>query len=377
MNDKPTLTREQFNEVCNALGVRPNLDISFLFDAYENAIEGAKGIAEANLLGRVVPLNPISLILYIVNEHGYYLESHPDIVQDDIIKDEKYMQTIVSVALDKYYTNEHLSYKSKTVLSRFSPSISTLNTYLNFVLGVLSRFGRNQPNETLVIDILSKSFSMARAISDLLVSGFETEAFSTWRTLHEAECILLLLNKYGQPVIEKYLEHMNYAMAFRGLVFSEEKTDEIFVKIKEEMRLQDLKSKDMKRYIEYGWLTAIPDANADEPLKLNFRDGVERLAGLKHYAPVYEMSSEIAHSSPLLIYSRRDYFMHLTLLNVYESFFRIEKIFSEYYLKSISETERKRFLLMRNIYYGQLVSLHKKEGEIIRLMAEKGKKKGQ
>lgn len=377
MNDKPTLTREQFNEVCNALGVRPNLDISFLFDAYENAIEGAKGIAEANLLGRVVPLNPISLILYIVNEHGYYLESHPDIVQDDIIKDEKYMQTIVSVALDKYYTNEHLSYKSKTVLSRFSPSISTLNTYLNFVLGVLSRFGRNQPNETLVIDILSKSFSMARAISDLLVSGFETEAFSTWRTLHEAECILLLLNKYGQPVIEKYLEHMNYAMAFRGLVFSEEKTDEIFVKIKEEMRLQDLKSKDMKRYIEYGWLTAIPDANADEPLKLNFRDGVERLAGLKHYAPVYEMSSEIAHSSPLLIYSRRDYFMHLTLLNVYESFFRIEKIFSEYYLKSISETERKRFLLMRNIYYGQLVSLHKKEGEIIRLLAEKGKKKGQ
>lgn len=377
MNDKPTLTREQFNEVCNALGVRPNLDISFLFDAYENAIEGAKGIAEANLLGRVVPLNPISLILYIVNEHGYYLESHPDIVQDDIIKDEKYMQTIVSVALDKYYTNEHLSYKSKTVLSRFSPSISTLNTYLNFVLGVLSRFGRNQPNETLVIDILSKSFSMARAISDLLVSGFETEAFSTWRTLHEAECILLLLNKYGQPVIEKYLEHMNYAMAFRGLVFSEEKTDEIFVKIKEEMRLQDLKSKDMKRYIEYGWLTAIPDANADEPLKLNFRDGVERLAGLKHYAPVYEMSSEIAHSSPLLIYSRRDYFMHLTLLNVYESFFRIEKIFSEYYLKSISETERKRFLLMRNIYYGQLVSLHKKEGEMIRLMAEKGKKKGQ
>lgn len=377
MNDKPTLTQEQFTEVCNALGVRPNLNISFLFDAYENAIEGAKGIAEANLLGRVVPLNPISLILYIVNEHGYYLESHPDIVQDDIIKDEKYMQTIVSVALDKYYTNEHLSYKSKTVLSRFSPSISTLNTYLNFVLGVLSRFGRNQPNETLVIDILSKSFSMARAISDLLVSGFETEAFSTWRTLHEAECILLLLNKYGQPVIEKYLEHMNYAMAFRGLVFSEEKTDEIFVKIKEEMRLQDLKSKDMKRYIEYGWLTAIPDANADEPLKLNFRDGVERLAGLKHYAPVYEMSSEIAHSSPLLIYSRRDYFMHLTLLNVYESFFRIEKIFSEYYLKSISETERKRFLLMRNIYYGQLVSLHKKEGEIIRLMAEKGKKKGQ
>lgn len=377
MSEKPNLSNEQFVEVCNILGVRSNLDLSFLFDAYENAIEGAKGIAEANILGRVVPLNPISLILYLVNEHGYYLESHPEAIQTEIIKDEKYMQTIVSVALDKYYTNEHLSYKSKTVLSRYSPSISTLNTYLNFVLGVLSRFGRNQPNETLIVDILSKSFSMARAISDLLVAGFETEAFSTWRTLHEAECILLLLTKYGQPVVEKYLEHMNYAMAFRGLVFSKEKTDEIFVKIKEEMRLQDLKSKDMKRYIEYGWLTAIPDANSEEPLKLNFRDGVERLAGLKHYAPVYEMSSEIAHSSPLLIYSRRDYFMHLTLINVYESFFRIEKVFFDIYFKSINETERKRFLLMRNIYYAQLVSLHKKEGEIIRASIESRKKKGQ
>ncbi|NCA97635.1 MAG: hypothetical protein EOM77_05660, partial [Bacteroidia bacterium] len=127
MSEKPNLSNEQFVEVCNILGVRSNLDLSFLFDAYENAIEGAKGIAEANLLGRVVPLNPISLILYLVNEHGYYLESHPEAIQEEIVKDEKYMQTIVSVALDKYYTNEHLSYKSKTVLSRYSPSISTLN----------------------------------------------------------------------------------------------------------------------------------------------------------------------------------------------------------------------------------------------------------
>ncbi|NMV82537.1 MAG: hypothetical protein GX816_03185, partial [Erysipelotrichia bacterium] len=224
MSEKQILSNEQFKEVYNALGVKNTLNSDFLYQAYVNAMEGAKTIAEANLFGRMVPINPVSLILYLVNEHGYFLDSHPDAIQEEIIVDEKYMQTIISIALDKYYTNEHLSYKSKTILSRFSPSISTLNTYLNFMLGILAKFPRNKPNETLVVDIMSKGFSMARAISDLLVSGFETEAFSTWRTLHEAECILLILTKHGKPVIDKYLTHMNYAMAFRGIAFDKAKT---------------------------------------------------------------------------------------------------------------------------------------------------------
>ncbi|HPV70182.1 MAG TPA: DUF5677 domain-containing protein [Bacilli bacterium] len=374
MSKQEVLSFEQFQDIYRALGVKESLDSQFLYDVYQNAMEGAKSIDEANLLGRVVPVNPIALILYIVNEHGYYLDIHPDAAQEAVIKDEKYMQMIVSIALDKYYTNEHLSYKSKTILSRFSPGISTLNTYLNFVLGVLGRYSRNQPNETLIVDIMSKGFSMARAISDLLVSGFETEAFSTWRTLHEAECILLVLTKYGKPVIDKYLLHMNYAMAFRGLAGDKEKTDAIFTQIKGEMRTFDLKSKDMKRFIEYGWLLTVSALEKAEPVKLNFRDGLEKTAGLKRYAPIYEMSSEIAHSSPLLIYSRREYFMHLALVNVYESFFRLEKIFAEIYVRSISEAEKQRFLLMRKIYYGQLVSLHAQERAKIRKMAGQSKK---
>ena len=374
MSKQEVISFEQFQDIYKALGVKESLDSQFLYDVYQNAMEGAKSIDEANLLGRVVPVNPIALILYIVNEHGYYLDIHPDAAQEAVIKDEKYMQMIVSIALDKYYTNEHLSYKSKTILSRFSPGISTLNTYLNFVLGVLGRYSRNQPNETLIVDIMSKGFSMARAISDLLVSGFETEAFSTWRTLHEAECILLVLTKYGKPVIDKYLLHMNYAMAFRGLAGDKEKTDAIFTQIKEEMRAFDLKSKDMKRFIEYGWLLKVSALDKAEPVKLNFRDGLEKTAGLKRYAPIYEMSSEIAHSSPLLIYSRREYFMHLALVNVYESFFRLEKIFAEIYVRSISESEKQRFLLMRKIYYGQLVSLHAQERAKMRKMAGHSKK---
>jgi len=167
---------------------------------------------------------------------------------------------------------------------------------------------------------------------------------------------------------------MNYALAFRGMVNDKDKTDAFFAQIKEEMRSFDLKSKDMKRFIEYGWLLAVPGIDEADPVKLNFRDGLEKIAGLKRYSPIYEMSSEIAHSSPLLIYSRREYFMHLALVNVYESFFRLEKIFSDIYLRLIGDQEKQRFLLMRNIYYNQLVSLHRQEQATIRKMAASKKK---
>lgn len=128
--------------------------------------------------------------------------------------------------------------------------------------------------------------------------------------------------------------------------------------MKSEMRVHDLKSKDMKRFIEYGWLYGIPDIEKMEGFKLNFRDGVERAANLREYAKVYEMSSEIAHSSPLLIYSRKDYFYQVTVLNLYESFFRLEKVFSSLYLSTVSKEEQESYRRMQSLYRGELMACY-------------------
>ena len=73
------------------------------------------------------------------------------------------------------------------------------------------------------------------------------------------------------------------------------------------------------------------------------------------------MASEIAHSSPLLIYSKNKYFYHLSILQLYESFFRIEKVFCQIYLNNISDEERKRYMVMRNIYYPTIIDIYNKE----------------
>ena len=355
------LNREQFDNVYTNLRVNPKLNKDFVFSCYEFAEEGAKTLIEQNIFGRVIPVNPVVLILYIVNEYGFYLDH-----EQSFSEDEAHVSKIVSIALDKYFTNEHLSFKNETLVSKFAPQISTLETYLNFTLGILTRVKKGKPNETLIVDVLYKGFSMCKAIVSLIEQGFETEAFSQWRTLHETECILTLLMKYGEPVIKEYLKHINYTMAFRGVIPDKEKVDSIFVEIKDEMKKLDLKSKDMKKFIEYGWLTAIPNYTEDPQFKFNFRDGVERLAGLSEYSKTYEMASEIAHSSPMLIYSQNRYFFHITILNLYESFFRIENIFSSIYLNSISKEEKDRFLLMKNVYYTNLKYIYELEKHVFK-----------
>ena len=132
----------------------------------------------------------------------------------------------------------------------------------------------------------------------------------------------------------------------------------MFVEIKDNMKAIDLKSKDMKRYIEYGWLLGVPDVMKIENFKFNFRDGVEKVAGLSQYSKVYEMSSEVTHSSPVLIYSKKNYFFYMSLLNLYESFFRIEKIFASLYMSTVSDAERASYIQMRKLYYGELLAAH-------------------
>jgi hypothetical protein len=354
----PVLTKEQFLSLAQNLRAPANLHYDYLYECYQDSLGGAEELQKQNGTIAQMPINQVQLILYLINEHAFYLLMHPNQKAEDVEKDDGYEEMLLSVSLDKYFTNEHLAYKNDRYASRFLPEISTISLYLNFILGMLSRYKRGDPKETLVVDIISKAFSMSKCIVDLLTNGFETEAFSTWRTLHENECILAVIVKYGQPVIDEYLKHLEYALAFRNGLATKELTDACFVRIKDEMRSLDLKSKDMKRFIEYGWLIGAKDYATTPDFKFNFRDGVERMAGLSSYSKVYEMSSEIAHSSPLLIYSRKNYFYLVTMLNLYESFFRLEKIFSSIYLSTVPEADQKQYLAMRKLYFGELSAVY-------------------
>ena len=64
--------------------------------------------------------------------------------------------------------------------------MSTIDLFLNFILGMLSRYKQGDPKTTLIVDILNKGFQMAKCVSTLLESGFETVVLC--QRIHQAEC---------------------------------------------------------------------------------------------------------------------------------------------------------------------------------------------
>ena len=362
MEIKNIWSKEQVTNYLKGIQVNVELDPDYIYDVYEMANEFIGIVDQENVQIEVKEINQFELLLYCVGEY-YYSISHLNETELARFKaNEEYPSSMASVAADKYLSLSIFNHVEKKLGNRFLPPASSLNIYLNFMLNIVKGYKKNDPQSSLISDLLMKSLTISRCILENLLSGYETEAFSSWRTLHECECTLILLDKYGAPLINKYLRHMNFGLAFNDTIPDKEQQDKIFYEMKEEMHGYGLKSKDIRKYIEYGWLYLIADKD-DPNFKLNFRDGLEKLAGLEMYSKRYELSSEIIHSTPLLIYSNKEYFYYMTLLSLYESFFRLEKVFVSLFSKRVSEVQMKQYEEMRKVYYSQLVIIHKREME--------------
>ena len=355
------LNKENFIKVLEYVNVLDKVNVDFLFDVYEMASDGIEAVYESNMIHNIQPVNPTELVFYVAGEYLYSLKTRTMQERVEFESNENIKTSMATVVADKYISLSHFNFKEGKVTSTYLPPMSSLNLYLNFILNILNSYKKNDPKSTLITDLLVKSISLSRCILNLLIDGYETEAFSTWRTLHECECTLMVLEKYGDDLIEQYLKHMKYGIAYKNLIPNKEEVDNIFVQIKSEMKAHDLKSKDMKKFIEYGWLYSVPEVNNVEGFKLNFRDGLEKIAGLEQYSKRYENSSELIHSTPLLFYANKQNYYYLSLLSLYESFFRLEKVFVSLFSKRVGPEALKKYSDMRNVYYVQLLNIHKIE----------------
>ena len=350
------LNEQAFEEILNELNTPKDVDKEYLYEIYDAVVDGINMVMSSVTNYKFIPVNHVVIVLYIVNEYLYSVNSLLPEKKKEFIDDENLSSALASVCCDKYLTNEQLNYKSKSFLNRFNPPISTLSLYLNFTLTTIEKIQVKDNVSELIKRMLFKAFSLSKCITELLLGGYETEAFSTWRTLHENESIMTCLMKYGEPMFKEYFKHITYVLAYRRQL-PEDEQNKVFVTIKEEMKSHELKSKDMKKFIEYGYLYVVPDFE-EKQLKLNFRDGVEKAAGLETYSKVYEMCSEIAHSSPLLLLSDKTYFMPLTLLNLYESFFRLEKIFESYFRVYSGKEDFASYEKLKSVYMNQLIAIY-------------------
>ncbi len=314
--------------------------------------------------------NPHLMLSYIYGEYNYIAEPLSDENREKLIHDEEFKARMVHTITQKIFFNEYSSYKAFPLIDRFNPVISTLRFYLNFVLDRIVYLNFKEEADSLLMDMLRKAFLSCYGVTSLLTEGFETEAFSTWRTIHETECIVKIIfeNPY---IIKTYKRHIEYNRAFRNEFKDKELQQATIDEIKVFLKKHDLKSKDLKKYIEYGWLYSLKDVKENYPgIKLNFRNGIEYVASLNDYSSIYEMSSEIAHSSPMLIYSNKPFFLKISLICLYETFFRMEEIFSKI-LKKQKKEDTQAYFAIRSSYLDELKLMLSREKFEFKLMNEK------
>lgn len=218
----------------------------------------------------------------------------------------------------------------------YDPLVSTLTTASTAFEKINRPLTKFDPTYSLLNDLFETLFRKIQGASKMLQLGLYPDAFVSWRTIHESECIIQLLISGGDRCRESYINHIAFNNYFRNPlgIYSKEQLDNAFIVIKNEMRRHSLKSKDMKKFIEYGWLFDHPDWNdEDKMLKLNFRDGVERVAKHTEYAKIYELSSEITHSSAVFFYANDESCKDIAFRMIYQSCERIFWMYHDYMIE--------------------------------------------
>lgn len=266
------------------------------------------------------------LVGFTLGEYRFVLELTKD-VKDEIILpiiEQKYLTFRQSLQKGIGYGREV-----------FDPLLSTISTANTFFEQRNAPRSHRNPSVSLVNDIFETIFKKVDGFVKRMVLGLYTDALSNWRTVHESECILALLVNGSETVRQNYVKHINYSRVFRNNdndVFPKEYVDSIFEQIKGERKKYNLKSKDRKKYIDYGWIYSLDqyDPN-DKKIRLNFRFGVEYLAGLIDHSDRYEVASERDHASAsFFFYSNDETCRKLALRNFYDSRNRIIDLYRKY-----------------------------------------------
>lgn len=346
MNKTPftTLNKQQFNEFVLSLTQFNDEEMTFLYVSYEGLITLLAGHLELQPDLNLARFDNAQLIFYLLHDFIYRKQLIKTPL-DELVSDDHFMTRFLNSVVDKYTSLTNYKYEHDKLLSRYSMPISTLAVYVNFILVTLDNALKAHKNN-YVVKLLKKAFVYTQTIIELLVNGLESEALSLWRSLHEVEAILILLN--DKNTLLSYQKHLTYSAAFHKM-FAKTKNDEIFVAIKTEMQALGLKSKDTKKYIEYGFISAHPAFNRERYL-FNFKNGLQALAGLSSYDNYYKLASELAHNSPVSFLHDKQELTLVALVLVYETFLRLEQLFHRIYLAVASTQELEYYEHIRAMY---------------------------
>ena len=155
-------SKEEVTRFISTIKVNVELDTDYIYSVYEMANEFIDILDQQTEQIEVKEINQFELLLYCVGEY-YYSVIHLN--PDEIAKfknNDTYPTSMASVAADKYLSLSIFNHVEKKLGNRFLPPASSLNIYLNFMLNIVKGYKKNDPQSTLISDLLMKSLTISR-----------------------------------------------------------------------------------------------------------------------------------------------------------------------------------------------------------------------
>lgn len=291
----------------------------------------------------------VSLMNYTVGEFNFYRENRPESVPE--ISDFDLNFKIMNKYIAQRIAEKNGEYSKG--MKPYDHLVSTLATAAMVIESLNEPLARHDPNFSLLNDIFETTFKKIIGFTRMLVLGLYLDAYVAWRTIHESESTIYLLVNNEENTRQSYVRHILYSdLYYNPQAYEDSYRDGIFEhEIKATMNTHGLKSKDMKKFLEYGWLYECSqyDMEKHPKFKLNFNDGVDELAGFRDaYNEFYRGTSEISHSSSIFFYANEVEIKSLSLMLTYESSYRIFELYTKF-MKNYFDKHPNERMVIRNV----------------------------
>ncbi len=275
------------------------------------------------------------LVSYIFYYHLFQTSHLPPEIVVKLEGDEKYREMLVRDVAVYIVINEHLNVEKISNTSPCSPEIAAYNMACSYSLFVLGSFKGKDGRMNGIGNLFKKSMLTTKGVIGLLAAGNSCDAVILWRHLHELECVLIVLCTKGEDLFFRYIKHMEYFD-----MENNPRAEELQQRLSEECKAFGVKERNA--FINYGWLEYVEGFREGfgKEYRLNFKDGLQKIAGQSARHAAYASASKILHPSAWVVAIRDDKFYKFTMFELYRSLRNIVGQIKEYVLRYQSLSDK-------------------------------------
>ncbi len=258
------------------------------------------------------------IVSYIYYYHLFHTSHLPEELTKKLESDEKYREMLVRDVAVYIVINEHLNVEKISNTSEYSPEIAAYNMACSYSLYILGSFKGTDRRMNGINNLFKKAMVTIKSVIHLLAAGNSCDAVILWRHLHELECVLIVLCTKGEDLFFRYIKHMEY-FDMEG----NPRAEELQQRLSEECKAFGVKERNA--FINYGWLEYVDGFREGfgKEYRLNFKDGLQKIAGLSARHAAYASASKILHPSAWVVTIRDDKFYKFTVFELFRSLINI------------------------------------------------------